>query len=129
MNTFGGLMKAIRKSAGLTVTEVGKRIRSTKSQVSGFETGRISPPGDETVLRLFGCFKEQLGRGGLGATAEDLVEFAWVEKAPKLIRERLRTRIASNPLARAVIRYPDAKAGVPEVVPGPPAAAAERVGA
>ena len=129
MNTFGGLMKALRREAGLTAATVAAKIRTTRSQVSGFELGRSNPPSEATVVRLYGCFRRQLGPGGLGATPDDLVELAWVEKAPKRILERMRVRIATNPLCRAVIRYPDAKAGVPEVVPGPPLGAPERVGA
>lgn len=131
MNTFGGLMKALRLEAGITAAAIAAKIRTTRSQISAFERGKSNPPSEATVLRLYGCFRRQLGPGGLGATPDDLVELAWVEKAPKRILERLRARIAGNPLARAVIRYPDAKAGIPEVVPGPPAAAppAAKVGA
>jgi transcriptional regulator with XRE-family HTH domain len=100
MNTFGQVVKALRKEAGQTLEALAKKIGSHKGYISGIENGKVNPPAVKVVRRYYGAFAKQLA--GI-ATVEDLVELAEVDKAPPLIRDRMRRRIADNPLLTAAI--------------------------
>lgn len=107
-NTFGQVVKALRKRDGLTLAAVAKRVGSLKGYVSGIERGKVNPPSVKIVLRFASLFK---------VNALDLCELAVVSKAPPIIRDRLRRRIADNPLARAEIGHVKP---VPPIVIGEP---------
>jgi transcriptional regulator with XRE-family HTH domain len=114
MITFGPLIKALRKSAGLTLEAVAKRIGSHKGYVSGMENEKVNPPSVGIVRKIFKIYSPELARAGIQATEEDLVELAWVSKAPSLIRQRALARLENNPLAAA-------KVGAPAIAPAEPA--------
>ena len=92
--TYGAIIQACRKSRGMTLQEVAKRIESHKGYVSGIENGMVNPPSPTITCKLATMF---------GLDQEDLLEVAWAEKAPKRIRERILRRIADNRLLRITV--------------------------
>jgi transcriptional regulator with XRE-family HTH domain len=116
MTTFGPLIKALRKSADLTLEVVAKKIGSHKGYVSGMENEKCNPPSVGVVRRIFKLYAPELAKAGVSATEEDLVELAWVSKSPTFIRKRLFDRIATNPLAAATVKPPP-----PAIAPADPA--------
>lgn len=89
-NAFGRLMAALRQAEGLTVTEAARRLGKSGSYVFGWEKGTKNPPS----LKVLGLVHQVYAKR---VTLENLVELAWIEKAPALIRERLRAK-CRNPL-------------------------------
>lgn len=97
MNHFGTLILALRKSRGLTLEAASKRTGTNKGYTSGIESGRVNPPSPKYIQRLAKLY---------GVDYLDLQELAFVSKAPKAIRERMFSRIATNPLLHARINQP-----------------------
>ncbi len=120
MNTFGPLIKALRKSAGFTLEHVAQRIGSHKGYVSGMENEKVNPPSVGVVRKLFKLYAPELAKAGIQADEQDLVELAWVSKAPALIRKRALGRIGTNSLAAARIGAPQPPPAI-SPAPAPPA--------
>jgi transcriptional regulator with XRE-family HTH domain len=49
---FGAVLRRHRQRAGLTVTEVARRIGRTQSYVSQLESGALHPPDDEVLSKI-----------------------------------------------------------------------------
>ena len=86
----------------MTLDAVARRISSHKGYVSGMERGKVNPPSPKVVRRIARAF---------GVDEMDLLELAEVDKTPLVIRQRMRARIADNPLLRASIA--DATISIP----------------
>lgn len=95
---FGRLMVALRKAEGLTLGEAAKKLGMTPSYINGLETGRDNPPS----LKMLESIHKLYGRR---VTFANLVEFAWIEKAPEVIRPRLREK-CRNPLYEVTLTAP-----------------------
>lgn len=119
-NTFGSITKALRLKAGITLIDLAARIGSNKGYVSGIENGKVNPPTVKFVRKIHKALAPTLAHLGIKATAEDFVELAEVDKMPQFIRERMRRRIADNPLAAAYV-----STTAPEIRPSAPV---EKVG-
>lgn len=99
MNSFGQVVRARRKQLGLQLTEVAKRAGTVKGYLSGVESGKLRPPAPKVTAKLAKV---------LDLDPLDLVELGWAEKAPALIRDRVRTRLQQdNPLYLAQIVEPE----------------------
>lgn len=115
MSEFGKVVKALRLADELSLTSVAKKLGSTKSYISGVENGKTNPPSRRFLERYQKLFAHR------GVRLEDLLELAWVEKAPEAIRDRELARIRpTNPLFK--IEFRPAEISVPERLPGPKAA-------
>jgi transcriptional regulator with XRE-family HTH domain len=100
MNSFGQVVRARRRQLGLTLEQLAKKVGTHKGYVSGTENGKVRPPAAKLTLKL---------AKALDLNALDLVELGWAEKAPALIRDRVRTRLQQdNPLYNAQIVEPEA---------------------
>lgn len=100
MNTFGQVIRARRKQLGLTLDQVARRAGTHKGYVSGIENSKVRPPAPRVVAKI---------AKALDLDVLDLVELGWAEKAPALIRDRVRTRLQQdNPLYLAQIVEPEA---------------------
>lgn len=64
MENFGEKLRTLRKSAGLTLEELGARVGMKKCNVSKYEIGRIKHPSVEVVEKF---------AAALGVTAEALL--------------------------------------------------------
>ncbi len=99
MNRFGDVIRARRRQLGLTIAQLAKRAGTGKGYISGTENGKVRPPAAKLTLKL---------AKALDLDAPDLVELGWAEKAPALIRDRVRTRLQQdNPLYNAQIVEPE----------------------
>ncbi len=95
MNTFGNLVRGRRLQRGLGIDALAKRLGTTKSYVSGWETGKVNPPRHTLLDRLAKV---------LDLDKLDLQELALVEKQSPELRARLRARLqGSNPLFNATV--------------------------
>ena len=52
---IGERLRAMRKKRGMTLTELGKRSKVSKSYLSQLENGQFSNPSTEIVTRLCGA--------------------------------------------------------------------------
>lgn len=94
MNTFGKVLKRLRKLSGMTLEQVAKKIGSHKGYISGIENEKVNPPSVKFYKKIVRLFeKTALDRCGIVLTEEDLAELAWASKAPKIIRERVLARL------------------------------------
>jgi transcriptional regulator with XRE-family HTH domain len=107
--SFGCLVKQLRLSKGLRLADVAKRMGSHKGYVSGIENGKVSPPSPRMTKKLAKI---------LGLDVLDLLEFAWVEKAPKEIQGRLKCRMIGMQGKNALYAYPAATPLSREVIDG-----------
>ena len=82
MSHFGDLVRTLRKERGLTLEGVARKIGSYKGYVSGIENGKVNPPSVRIIKKYARLF---------GQDARMLVRLAWVDKAPKIIREDAET--------------------------------------
>lgn len=92
MSKFGEVVKTLRKADGLSLAVVAKRLGSHKGYVSGIENAKVNPPSVRILRKYHKVFEHH------GIRLEDLVELAWVDKAPAIVREQLLERIKNNPL-------------------------------
>lgn len=106
MTTFGPLIKALRLAANLTLDDVAKKIGSHKGYVCGIEREKVNAPSVAVVRKFHRLFAPTLVKLGIQSTEEDLVELAWVSKAPALIRRRALSRLTDNPVAGLLITKP-----------------------
>lgn len=78
MSRFGDLVKKLRKERSMTLEQVARKIQSHKGYVSGIENGKVNPPSVKFIKKFARIFQydEKL-----------MVRMAYVDKAPKLIRD------------------------------------------
>jgi transcriptional regulator with XRE-family HTH domain len=75
---FGDLVHSLRKARGLTMEVLARKIGTQKGYISGIENAKVNPPSVK-VIRKYAKV--------LGQDVKHLVRLAWVDKAPKIIRE------------------------------------------
>ena len=80
MERFGEVIRRARKKRGLTLEAVARKAHSHKGYISGMETGKVNPGSAKVIAKL---------ARALGFKSEDLILRAYVEKAPREIRDRL----------------------------------------
>ncbi len=80
MERFGEVIRHARKKRGLTLEDLARKVRSHKGYVSGMENGKVNPGSAKFIAKL---------ARALGFKSEDLILRAYVEKAPREIRDRL----------------------------------------
>jgi transcriptional regulator with XRE-family HTH domain len=49
---FGAVLRRLRQGAGLTITELARRIGRTQSYVSQLESGALHPPDDDMLSKI-----------------------------------------------------------------------------
>jgi transcriptional regulator with XRE-family HTH domain len=103
MNTFGQVVKALRKVDGVTLEVVARKIGSHKGYVSGIENGKVNPPSPKITLKIAKLYGPSLEKLGVVASEADWVELAWLSKSPGMLRDRCERWLAGNPLARMEI--------------------------
>jgi transcriptional regulator with XRE-family HTH domain len=54
---FGAVLRRHRQGAGLTITELARRIGRTQSYVSQLESGALHPPDDEVLSKIAAALK------------------------------------------------------------------------
>jgi transcriptional regulator with XRE-family HTH domain len=54
---FGAVLRRHRQEAGLTITELARRIGRTQSYVSQLESGALHPPDDEMLSKIAAALK------------------------------------------------------------------------
>lgn len=106
MSKFGEVVKALRLADELTLEAVAKRIGSHKGYISGIENGKVNAPSVKVLRRYQKIFEHR------GIKLEDLVELAYVDKSPALVRSRLLLRIQDNPLLE--IRVKEREISLPQ---------------
>lgn len=97
-NAFGRLMVALRKAEGLTVTAAAAKLGMTKSYLSVMEKGKSNPPSPKVLQSIQAVYGQRV-------SFENLLELAWIEKAPEVIRKRLREK-CRNPLYEVTLTAP-----------------------
>jgi len=82
MSRFGDLVKKLRKDRSMTLEQVARKIQSHKGYVSGIENGKVNPPSVKFIRKFARIFQydEKL-----------MVRMAYVDKAPKLIKDEAKT--------------------------------------
>lgn len=78
MSNFGDLVRKLRKERGMTLEAVARKLGSHKGYVSGIENGKVNPPSVKFIRKFSKIFNWDEKR---------MVILAYVDKAPKLIRE------------------------------------------
>jgi len=78
LSHFGKLTRTIRLERGLTMEALALKLGTHKGYVSGIESGKVSPPSVKLIRKY---------AKALGQDVRHLVRLAWVDKAPKLIRD------------------------------------------
>ncbi|HZL70929.1 MAG TPA: XRE family transcriptional regulator [Planctomycetota bacterium] len=78
MSRFGDLVKRLRKDRSMTLEQVARKIQSHKGYVSGIENGKVNPPSVKFIRKFARIFQYD---------EKQMVRMAYVDKAPKLIRE------------------------------------------
>jgi transcriptional regulator with XRE-family HTH domain len=78
LSHFGDLVRALRKERCWTLEAVARKIGTQKGYISGIETGKVAPPSVKVIKKY---------AKALGQDPKHLVRIAWVDKAPKLIRD------------------------------------------
>lgn len=74
---FGKMVHHARRSLGLTLDQVAKRIGSHKGYMSGIERGTCNPPAPDVCRKLANV---------LGLSADNMVALSWIEKRPKGVK-------------------------------------------
>ncbi len=87
--TFGEMLRALRRQAGLSQRELAQRASLDFSYISKVENGRLPPPAADTIVLLCSI---------LGVSADDLL--AATRKLPSDVEEK----ISSSPTAQAFLR-------------------------
>ena len=88
MSQFGDLVRKLRKERQLTLEDVARKIGSHKGYVSGIENGKVNPPSVKFIRKFSRLFKHD---------EKEMVRIAYVDKAPKMIREEIRSIVFSRP--------------------------------
>lgn len=84
MSRFGTLIRKLRKERGLTLDHVAKKIGSHKGYVSGIENGKVNPPSVKFLRKFAKIFRYD---------EREMVRMAYVDKAPRLIREEIQALV------------------------------------
>lgn len=79
---FGKFLKKKRNDLGMTLDQLAKKIGTHKGYVSGVENGAVSPFSMKMVPRTALV---------IGVNVEALAMMAWADKAPKLVRDEVRS--------------------------------------
>src|SRR5688572_28701225 len=92
MSRFGDLVKKLRKERSMTLEQVARKIQSHKGYVSGIENGKVNPPSVKFIRKFARIFQydEKL-----------MVRMAYVDKAPKLIKDEARVILEGSAGASA----------------------------
>lgn len=77
---FGNLVRRRRQMKGMTLDDLAKKCGTTKSYVSGVESGYVRPFGPKKVPKV---------ALALDIDVRVLLLLSWAEKAPKLIRDEV----------------------------------------
>lgn len=85
MSDFGDLVKRLRKGRGMTLEQVARKIGSHKGYVSGIENGKVNPPSVKFIRKFARIFDHD---------EREMVRIAYLDKAPKAIREEIRGLLA-----------------------------------
>jgi transcriptional regulator with XRE-family HTH domain len=83
---FGEIVRAKRRATGLTLEGLAKKIDSHKGYISGIENGKVKPPSWKVVRKL--CTV-------LDLNYESMLFLGWAQKAPKDIRDKALSLVAS----------------------------------
>ena len=81
MGNFGDTTRRLRKEHGLTLEKVASQAGTHKSYLSGIENGKVNPPSPTFIKKIAKTLK---------TNEEQLVILAYIEKAPKMIREKVK---------------------------------------
>ena len=81
MSGFGDLVKILRKGRGMTLEQVARKIGSHKGYVSGIENGKVNPPSVKFIRKFARIFQHD---------ERQMVRLAYVDKAPKMIKDEAR---------------------------------------
>jgi transcriptional regulator with XRE-family HTH domain len=80
MSNFGELVRKLRKERAMTLDQVAKKIGSHKGYVSGIENGKVNPPSVKFIRKFAKLFSHD---------EKSMVRIAWLDKAPKIIKDEL----------------------------------------
>ena len=95
MSNFGELVKRLRKDRRLTLDQVARRIGSHKGYVSGIENGKVNPPSVKFIRKFARLFSHD---------EKEMVRIAFVDKAPRVIRDEVRQALGDGAAAPAAPR-------------------------
>ena len=70
----------MRKERGMTLETVAKKAGTHKSYISGIENGKVNPPSVTLIKKIAKALK---------ANEKELVILAYIDKAPKMIKEKV----------------------------------------
>src|SRR5260370_40598492 len=87
--TFGAMLRALRRQAGLSQRELAQRARLDFSYISKVENGRLPPPAADTIVHLCSI---------LGVPADDML--ASTHKLPTDVEDK----ISASATAQAFLR-------------------------
>ncbi len=88
MSRFGELVKRLRKDRSMTLEQVARKIQSHKGYVSGIENGKVNPPSVKFIKKFARIFQHD---------EKLMVRLAYVDKAPKLIKEEAKQLLEGAP--------------------------------
>lgn len=77
---FGNLVRRRRQMMGMTLDDIAKKCGTTKSYVSGVESGYVRPFGPKKIPKLAVALRIDI---------RVLLLLSWAEKAPKLVRDEV----------------------------------------
>jgi len=92
MSRFGDLVKKLRKDRSMTLEQVARKIQSHKGYVSGIENGKVNPPSVKFIRKFARIFQYD---------EKQMVRMAYVDKAPKLIRDEATVILENAPAAKS----------------------------
>jgi transcriptional regulator with XRE-family HTH domain len=92
MSNFGDLVRRLRKERAMTLDQVAKKIGSHKGYVSGIENGKVNPPSVKFIRKFAKLFAYD---------EKEMVRIAWLDKAPKLIKDEVSASMAAAPAPAA----------------------------
>lgn len=111
MKSYGSLIHQARLAKGWTLEQVASKVGSHKGYISGIENGKVRPPSPRISGKLAKI---------LGLDAKDLLRRAWVEKAPKPIREEVSKLLFPDETSPPAANEPASGTAVPAEPPAPP---------
>lgn len=77
---FANHLRKLRMQQGETLESLAKKCGTHKGYISGIENGKVNPPSAKLVRKL---------SDRLGGNRKHMLLIAWVDKAPKDIRQYL----------------------------------------
>lgn len=89
MSDFGYLVRQLRKRHELTLERLARKVGTHKGYLSGIENGKVRPPSVRFVRKL---------ARALGTDEKEMILTAYLEKAPKEIKEDLKLRLSYCPI-------------------------------